>query len=122
MSKYKNIKKRILKELLFWAVLFIALLVVYLILGKNCPIRIFFKINCPFCGMTRAHLAALRLDFKSAFNYHPLFFLGVPYLFWITHPELLRKRETLYNIITIVLTVLFLICYFVRNIPIWFHL
>ena len=28
--------------------------------------------------MTRAHLAALRLDFRGAFYYHPLWFLPVP--------------------------------------------
>ena len=36
------------------------------------------KIPCPGCGMTRAHLAALRLDFPSAFFYHPLWFLPIP--------------------------------------------
>ena len=41
----------------------------------GCPFRFFFGISCPGCGMTRALLAALRLDFAAAFSYHPLFFL-----------------------------------------------
>lgn len=41
----------------------------------GCPFRRLTAIPCPFCGMTRAVLSALRLDFTSAFNYHPLFFL-----------------------------------------------
>ena len=41
----------------------------------GCPFRFFFGISCPGCGMPRALLAALRLDFAAAFSYHPLFFL-----------------------------------------------
>ena len=37
----------------------------------GCPFRFFFGISCPGCGMTRALLAALRLDFAAAFSYHP---------------------------------------------------
>lgn len=33
----------------------------------GCPFRFFFGISCPGCGMTRALLAALRLDFAAAF-------------------------------------------------------
>ena len=35
----------------------------------GCPFRFFFGISCPGCGMTRALLAALRLDFAAAFSY-----------------------------------------------------
>ena len=48
------------------------------ILGSACPTYALFSICCPFCGMTRAHLAALRLDFAAAFSYHPAFLAGVP--------------------------------------------
>ena len=39
----------------------------------KCPIKTIFGINCPSCGMTRAFIAAIKLDFRSAFQYHPLF-------------------------------------------------
>ena len=32
-----------------------------------------FKVPCFGCGMTRAFVSALRLDFASAFSYHPMF-------------------------------------------------
>ena len=32
-----------------------------------------FGVPCPGCGMTRATLAALRLDFQEAFRMHPMF-------------------------------------------------
>ncbi len=41
----------------------------------GCPFRFFSASPAPGCGMTRALLAALRLDFAAAFSYHPLFFL-----------------------------------------------
>ncbi|MBQ7039451.1 MAG: DUF2752 domain-containing protein [Clostridia bacterium] len=47
----------------------------------HCPIRYAFGIACPGCGMTRAVISALRLDFASAFSYH-LMFWSLPLLFW----------------------------------------
>ena len=49
-----------------------------LLLDVGCVFRRITGIPCPGCGMTRAHLAALRLDFQAAFYYHPLWFLPVP--------------------------------------------
>lgn len=43
----------------------------YRIIG--CPIRFVTGISCAGCGMTRAWLSVLRLDFRQAFYYHPLF-------------------------------------------------
>ena len=48
-------------------------------LGLKCPIRSLTGIPCPGCGMTRAWLAALRLDILGAFRYHPMFW-SVPVL------------------------------------------
>ncbi|MBQ8408908.1 MAG: DUF2752 domain-containing protein [Clostridia bacterium] len=45
--------------------------------GIGCPIRYYFGISCPGCGMSRACLAALRLDLAGAFEIHPL---------WVTMP------------------------------------
>ena len=39
----------------------------------HCPFLYVFGIPCMGCGMTRALLSVLHLDFKSAFYYHPLF-------------------------------------------------
>jgi hypothetical protein len=46
--------------------------------GITCPIRYACGISCPGCGMTRACVSALRLDFSSAFDYHPLWVLMPP--------------------------------------------
>ncbi|MFR7750789.1 MAG: DUF2752 domain-containing protein [Collinsella sp.] len=59
--------------------LFVAWLALYL-LDIGCVFRLMTGIPCPGCGMTRAWLAALRLDFATAFAYHPLFWV-VPIAF-----------------------------------------
>ena len=64
------------------------------IFGSACPTYAIFGICCPFCGMTRAHLAALRLDFAAAFSYHPVFFVGVPFLWVIFHEPLFDRPWT----------------------------
>ena len=42
------------------------------ITGIGCPIRWFTGISCPGCGMSRAFISLLRLDFAAAFRYHPM--------------------------------------------------
>ena len=43
------------------------------VLFVGCPIYRLFGKTCPGCGMTRAFIAAMKLDIKTAFAYHPLF-------------------------------------------------
>jgi len=44
-----------------------------------CPFKSVLGVPCLACGMTRAFFSLLRLDFRQAFRYHPLFFT-VPFL------------------------------------------
>lgn len=45
----------------------------------GCVFRTVTGVPCPGCGMTRAWLAALRLDLPAALAYHPLFWT-VPFM------------------------------------------
>ncbi len=45
------------------------------LLGIGCPILYFFKVPCPTCGVTRAMLSLLVLDFKGYCNYN---FMALP--------------------------------------------
>jgi hypothetical protein len=38
----------------------------------TCLLRLALGIPCPACGLTRATLAAMRLDFGAALRWHPL--------------------------------------------------
>lgn len=43
-----------------------------------CPSALFFGVPCPGCGLTRATVAMLRLDFGAALRFHPLAPVLVP--------------------------------------------
>lgn len=49
----------------------------------GCPVRRFFGASCPGCGMMRARLSLIKLDFRSALASHPLVFALVPAVFYI---------------------------------------
>ena len=60
-------------------VIALAIYVIFLqISGIHCPIRYLSGISCPGCGMSRACLSALRLDFASAFYYNPAWVALLP--------------------------------------------
>lgn len=46
--------------------------------GVTCPIRYLTGVSCPGCGMSRAWLALIRLDFTAAAGWHPLYWLPIP--------------------------------------------
>ena len=83
--------------------LVLGILLFYLVLegiGITCPILFLTGISCAGCGMSRAWFSVLRLDFQSAFAYHPLFW--VPPVFLVVFllrnriPE--KPRKVLYGI------------------------
>ena len=43
-----------------------------------CPVRVWFHVPCPSCGLTRATFAALRGHWVEATALHPLWLLVVP--------------------------------------------
>ena len=90
----------------------VVIYVLLYILGIGCPIKFFTGISCAGCGMTRAWLSALRLDFKSAFYYHPLFFT-VPIIFMLVlFKEKLNKK--IYNALIILLIISYVTIYAIR--------
>ena len=56
-------------------ILIISVILFYNFSNMGCPILFFTGIPCLGCGMTRACVSMIQLDFISAFYYHPLCFL-----------------------------------------------
>jgi hypothetical protein len=60
------------KELML---ILVGVAIVYLILSlfeiPTCPSKVFLGIPCPGCGLSRAFMSVLRLDFAAAFEFHP---------------------------------------------------
>jgi len=87
--------------------------VLLIVLFYRCPVRAIFGVDCPGCGMTRACLSALRLDFRSAFAYHPLFWLfGIELVYVLLRDQIKRfapispKVESVAFIVSMILLVI----------------
>ncbi len=84
----------------------------------KCPIKTIFGIPCAGCGLTRAMVCAIKLDFVNAFNYHPLFGLvGVDLIYLIFRPYIKKymKIRLSFEIAILIMTVLsFIVVYFIR--------
>lgn len=89
------------------------ILLMYFLNIPVCPSVILLGLPCPGCGMTRAVVSALCLDFKSAFYFHPL---------WFTAPIALalyllfayKKMHRAQNAVLTVFALSLLIVYIVR--------
>ncbi|NCB91232.1 MAG: DUF2752 domain-containing protein [Clostridia bacterium] len=114
MKLTKEIQKKILSKLWILALICIVYYIVTWFTG--CPIRYFLGISCPGCGMTRAWLSILHLDFAHAFHCHPLFllapFIAAAFVFddWIDFKK--------YRWLILLVGVIFVLVYLVRMI--WF--
>lgn len=100
------------KERITFLLILICVSLFLYLTGIGCPLMFITGISCPSCGMTRACLHMLTLDFSSAFHYHPLCFtvpfLGLLILFYDHFP---KKFIT---VLLIALLVLFFVVYFIR--------
>ena len=107
-KKFEFSKDSILKRIKITVIA--AAVILILLLTVKCPIRFLTGISCPVCGMTRACVSALKLNFKLAFSYHPLW-VTVPFVFlYFYFAELLPKKLSkfiLYGFITLFLSVYF---------------
>ncbi|HEY5561481.1 MAG TPA: DUF2752 domain-containing protein [Clostridiaceae bacterium] len=80
--KNKTIYQKIKK--IFYSLSIVFILFTFVLITSffhiGCLVKDVIGLPCPGCGLTRATLAFLRLDFKTAFHYHPLFWLATPVL------------------------------------------
>ncbi|WP_130837258.1 DUF2752 domain-containing protein [Lachnoclostridium sp. Marseille-P6806] len=59
----------------------------------SCPSVILTGFPCPACGLTRAALALLRGDFRTAWQMNPSLFLLVPFVFWCLYWRWWREER-----------------------------
>lgn len=92
-----------------------AVALLYLLLqcvGVTCPIKFVTGISCAGCGMTRAWIALLHLDFSKAMYYHPLFWL--PPIALIVFLCRKHMNQKVYKILIFTLIMVFVIVYLCR--------
>ena len=86
-------------------------LLVFGVVGQECLFRRITGLPCATCGMSRAWICALRLDFAQAFFWHPLFW-AVPLLALLLIFFGARRRWVLWTLIAS--AILFLAVYLIR--------
>ena len=105
-----------LKKFIAPAVIIALFYVLLHIVGIGCPIKFITGISCPGCGMSRAALSLLQLDFVAAFYYHPFF----PFVFIMAGAFILYILEKLpkkvYNAVTFIFCAAFLLLWIFRMI------
>ncbi|MCM1191873.1 MAG: DUF2752 domain-containing protein [Butyrivibrio sp.] len=82
------------------------------LVGIGCPIKFVTGISCLGCGMTRAWLSVLKLDFSAAFYYHPLFML--PPVAVIVYFIKSKINLKIYKIIMLTIVAAFITIYLYR--------
>ena len=85
------------KKSVLWRVLILAAVLGFIaVWGVDgfCPFKRLTGIPCPGCGMTRAWLCALRMDFGGALYWHPLFWLPPVAGFFALDLPVTRRYET----------------------------
>lgn len=81
-------------------------------IGITCPVKFVTGISCAGCGMTRAWMALLHLDFSKAVYYHPLFWL--PPVALVIFACRKRMNQKVYKILMFTMAVVFVIVYICR--------
>ncbi len=104
MKKLKEALPAICAVALVYGILYFA--------GIGCPIKYLTGVSCMGCGMTRAYLSLLRLDFASAFRYHPLF--PIPAIAAVLFLFRSRISQKIVKVLLFTTIVLFSIIYLLR--------
>lgn len=106
-----KMKKNIFVYILLCIIFILSILKIY-----YCPLKYFFGLSCPTCGLTRAILYALQFNFSKAFYYHlfwPFVIIGfIIYLLYDFKIIKINKKYLLF--ISIIICFLNLIYYFYR--------
>ncbi len=84
--------KRLVEKLAVTGILLVAVSVMYA-LKIPCIILTLTGHECAGCGMTRALMSAVRLDFAGAFSYHGMFWsVPILYIFFVFDGRVFKKR------------------------------
>ena len=106
------VKMKRIKNDYFVLILIIVLYSFLGIIGIGCPIKFLSGISCLGCGMTRAVISALKLDFIKAIEYHPLFWILIPaFIVCFLRP---RMNSNIYRICIYTAILLFVAVYVYR--------
>lgn len=94
----KNLKQKIID----CAIAGVLVLVLY-ILKIPCLFKVILGISCPGCGLTRACISVLHLDFQKAFEMNPMFWAIPIVVLWYFKDGKIFKQKWLNITLTVLL-------------------
>lgn len=102
--------KKLIKRAIIWLPAIAIVVILMYISNIQCLIKEVIGLPCPTCGMTRAWVSVLRLDFKEAFWWHPLFPIAILILYLLIDNDNPRRWFQILLASTVVLlTVVFIV-------------
>lgn len=103
-----------LKEKLKTLSILVVLVAAMYLLKIPCPLNRITGIPCPGCGMTRAYLSLLRLDFAAAFRFNPMFWsVPILLLLYLFDGRLFRQKWINMSLTVGILSG-FIVCWIIR--------
>ena len=117
-----NKKKVILISILVFILAIFVLLDILEVIGLKCPFYELLHIYCPGCGTTRMIRSLLHFDIYQAFRYNPLVFTLLFAFLGVIIAETIYfiRNKKMFNISTkiyVILVVIIIIFWILRNIP-----
>lgn len=91
----------------------VALYLILFAFGITCPIKFLTGVSCPGCGMSRACMHALKLDFASAFAFHPLW-IALPFAAFFFIFFYAKKMKRAFRITLSICVIALLTVYLIR--------
>ena len=105
-------KKDTIIKISVLSILFFGILFMYY-LKIPCIFKEITGFECLGCGMTRAVISALKLDFKAAFSYHKMFWSVPFFILLIFKNGRIFKNRYINTVFYVLLGIGFLINYFI---------
>ena len=103
-----------LKDKLITCIIFSVIIAAYILFKVPCLFLYLFDVHCPGCGMTRAFINVLRLDFYNAFYMHPMIFAMPLVLVYYFADWRLFKQKWLNDGILAIILIGFLVNWIVK--------
>lgn len=93
----------------------LAAVLIYIALPIKCPIKYFFHIDCPTCGMSRAMFSLFRGDFASYMSFNPMALPFLLVLLFGLHERLFPINKKIKNGVIIIGAVSVVFVYILRT-------